>query len=105
MKLAQHRADPREVRATRVDRACHDVNSSLSTLVLCIEFLAERADAVGEEAIKDAHAAIRRISTVMATLRDTPEPEAPPPATSAVFRKTEPPRCEAKRPSEPSPRF
>jgi hypothetical protein len=102
MKLAQHLADPRETRAARVERACHDVNTSLSTVVLCIEFLAERSDAAGEAAAKDARVAIRRISTVMATLRDTSEPEAPAPATSAVFRKTDPPRFEGKRPSEPS---
>lgn len=54
MKLAQHRAGPGERLATRVDRACHDVNTSLSTIVLCIEFLAERSDAVREEAVKDA---------------------------------------------------
>jgi hypothetical protein len=73
---------------------------------LCIEFLAERADAIGEEAVKDARVAIRRISTVMAILRDTPEAEAPAPparATSAACRKADAAQFEAKRPNEPSP--
>src|SRR5580704_379557 len=49
MKLAQHYCvDPPQTRTARVDRACHDVNTSLSTVALCIEFLAERADAIGE---------------------------------------------------------
>jgi hypothetical protein len=108
MKVTQHHADPHELTVERVARACHDVNTSLSTVVLCIEFLAERFDIVGDGAVQDARAAVRRISTVMATLRDISEPDAPAPAPSAVFRKTDPartdrPKFEAKRSSEPSP--
>jgi hypothetical protein len=102
MKVAQHRAERPETRAARVERACHDGNTSLSTIVLCIDFLAERSNAVGEEAVKGARVAIRRISTVMTTLREPVEPEASAPTTSAVFRKTDPPSTEGKRPSEPS---
>ncbi len=102
MKLGQYRAKLRET-PHRVDRACHDINTSLSTVILCLDFLAERSDAIGEEALKDARVAIRRISTVLATLRDTSEPEVSAPTKSAVFRKTDPPRSEEKRPSEPSP--
>jgi hypothetical protein len=103
MKVTQYHSDPHELTVERVARACHDVNTSLSTVVLCIEFLADRFDIVGDGAVQDARAAVRRISTVMATLRDSSEPEASAPTTSGVFRKTDPPRSEGKRPSEPSP--
>jgi hypothetical protein len=103
MKLVQDYADCREATLLRVARACHDINTSLSTVVLCIEFLAEHSDTLGSEAVKDARLAIRRISTVMATLRGTLDPEGSTPTTSGVFKKTKPPRSESERPSEPSP--
>jgi hypothetical protein len=102
MKLAQYRAEPGET-PNRVDRACHDINTSLSTVVLCIEFLAERSDTVGDEAVRDARIAIRHISTVMATLRDALDSDASVPRTSAVFRKTDPPGSEDVRPAVLTP--
>jgi hypothetical protein len=103
MKLSQHHANPHELTPERVARASHDINTSLSTVVLCIDFLAEHSNTVGDEAVKDARLAIRRISTVMATLRGTLDPEDSTPTTLGVFRKTEPPGSASKRPSEPSP--
>jgi|SRR5271166_1066212 len=102
MKVARHRPDPRETTAARIDRACHDVNTSLSTVILCIEFLAERSDAVGGEAALDARGAVRRISSVMAILRDDLKPEDSSQKTSAVFRRSDRPGPD-ERPSEPSP--
>ena len=102
MQLAQHEADPQEEMTERFNDVCHRVNTSLSTVILCIDFLAERSDALGNGAVRDARAAVRSICAVMATLRDTLEPEASAPMTSAVFRKTDPRRSEGERPSEPS---
>jgi hypothetical protein len=44
-------------------------------VTLCIEFLAEQSRSVGHEAVQDALASVRRISTLMAGLRDDLEPE------------------------------
>jgi len=60
----------RESTVERVGRALHDVNNALSTVVLCIEFLAEQSNTVGSEAVVDAHGAVRRISALLAILRD-----------------------------------
>jgi hypothetical protein len=91
MRLARNHADPQEGTEERVGRACHDVNTALSTLILCIEFLAERSDTLALEAAQDARSAVRRISSVMATLRDDLELEDSSEKTSAVFRRSDPP--------------
>jgi|SRR5580658_7995893 hypothetical protein len=95
MNVAHRCADERDTTAERVGRACHDVNTALSTLILCIEFLAERSDAVGVEATHDARSAVRRISTIMETLRDDVAREDSSPKTSVVFSRPAPIRGRA----------
>jgi hypothetical protein len=91
MKLAPHDTGPRVGVVEQVSDACHDVNTALSTIALCIDFLAEQSQTVGHEAVQDARIAVRRVSVVMATLRDTLEPEESAAKTSAVFRRSDPP--------------
>jgi hypothetical protein len=71
----------RESTVERVNRALHDVHNALSTVVLCIEFLAEQSNTVGCEAVLDAHGAVRRILALLATLRDASAVEASDPET------------------------
>jgi hypothetical protein len=71
----------REAAVERVGRALHDVNNALSTVVLCIEFLAEQSNTVGSEAVVDAHGAVQRISALLATLRDASAVEVSDPET------------------------
>ncbi len=85
----------------RVNNACHTVNTALSTIALCIDFLAEQSHIVGDEALGDARNAVRRISSVMATLRDDLEQKDSSRKTSAVFRHSDPPDSESARPGEP----
>jgi hypothetical protein len=67
--------DLRAASVGRVGRTCHDVNSALTAVTLCIEFLAEQSHTVGHEAVEDALASVRRISTLMSGLRDDLGPE------------------------------
>jgi hypothetical protein len=71
----------REAAVERVGRALHDVNNALATVVLCIEFLAEQSNTVGSEAVLDAQGAVRRISGLLATLRDASAAEVSDPET------------------------
>jgi hypothetical protein len=48
--------------------ACHDINSALAAVNLCIDFLAERTGDVGHAAVQDAHVAVRRIAESLAEL-------------------------------------
>ena len=53
----------------RIEGVCHDVNSALATVILCVEFLAERSAEGGDPAVEDARIAVRRIVGEMANLR------------------------------------
>jgi hypothetical protein len=52
-----------------IEGVCHDVNSALATVILCVEFLAERSADVDAPAVDDARTAVRRIVGEMANLR------------------------------------
>lgn len=52
-----------------IEAICHDVNSPLATVVLCIDFMAERSDTGDAPALEDARIAVRRVATEMSTLR------------------------------------
>jgi hypothetical protein len=97
MNLAQHDTDFRAGVVEQVSDTCHDVNTALSTIVLCIDFLAEQSQTVGHEAVQDARIAVRRVSVVMASLRDSLEPEESRAKTSAVFRRSDPPGADSGR--------
>jgi hypothetical protein len=101
MKVAHRCADERGTTSERVGRPCDDVNTALSTVILCIDFLAERADGVGGETTHDARSAVRRIATTIETLRDDEAREDSSPKTSAVLRRSDPPQSEGERLSEP----
>lgn len=49
---------------------CHDVNSALAIIVLCVELLGERAGSEDKPAVADAQLAVRRIADDMANLRE-----------------------------------
>jgi hypothetical protein len=51
-----------------VAMACHDINSALAAVNLCIDFLAERTGDLGHAAVQDAHVAVRRIAESLAEL-------------------------------------
>ena len=48
--------------------ACHDINSALAAVNLCIDFLAERTGDLGHPAVQDAHVAVCRIAESLAGL-------------------------------------
>jgi hypothetical protein len=100
MQLVQYPADPREATAERVDDARHSVNTALTTIGLCIDFLAEHSSKAGRDAAEDARAAVRRISSVMVSLRGDLQSQvvrgelgtaAVDRSTSGVFRRSDPP--------------
>jgi hypothetical protein len=103
MKLAQSDTDSRLETVELVNDACHEVNSALSTIALCVDFVAEQSEAEADEAVKDVRSAVRRIALVMATLRDTLEPEDSKRKRSAVFGRSDPPLTDgARTPSQPA---
>ena len=53
----------RKLRAAR-----HDINTALATLNLCVEFLAESSGKLGQGAVEDSRAAMRRIAEVVESL-------------------------------------
>jgi hypothetical protein len=71
MNLAQLEGvdESREQLEDHVAVACHDINSALAAVNLCVDFLAERTDDVGHAAVQDAHVAVRRIAEALAELR------------------------------------
>ena len=90
MQVAQHQADPQD-ETQRVDDARHSVNTALTTLALCIDFLAEQSGTRGREAVVDARDAVCRIAAEMDGLSGDAELGAPDGATSGVFRRSDPP--------------
>src|SRR5579862_6835772 len=90
VKSLQHRVDPQVEIGERVDDACHDVNSALSTIVLCVDFLAQDSQPRADEALQDVRAAVRKISIVMAGLRGDLSSADSSGKTSAVVRRSYP---------------
>lgn len=90
MKSLQHQANPEVDIGERVNDACHEVNTALSTIALCVDFLAQESQRGGDEAVQDVREAVRKISIVMAGLRDDFKSADSSPKASAVFRRTNP---------------
>ncbi len=65
---------------------CHDVNSSMATIVLCIEFLAGQLGRDDAPAVIDAHVAIDTIVDRMEKLRELSQQVRVEAAGSGVFR-------------------
>jgi hypothetical protein len=53
-----------------MDSICHDVNSALAILVLCIDFLASGAECNDNPAVADARKGIKVVAGEMTKLRD-----------------------------------
>jgi hypothetical protein len=53
-----------------LSRACHDINSSLAAIVICLQYLAEQTSGEMHGAVVDALSAARCIETVSAQLRE-----------------------------------
>jgi hypothetical protein len=90
VKSLQHQADSRVEMGERVNDACHDVNTALSTIALCVDFLAHESQPGRDEAVQDVREAVRKISIVMAGLRDDLNSADSSQKVSAVFRRGEP---------------
>ena len=52
-----------------IEAICHDVNSALATVVLCIDSMADCPNTGEAPAVEDARIAVRRIAGEMSTLR------------------------------------
>ena len=63
-------ATPAPTNVETMDSICHDVNSALATIVLCVDFLASRAELNDTPAIADARRGIRVVAGEMNKLRE-----------------------------------
>ena len=69
-----------------MDSICHDVNSALATIVLCVDFLASQAAHGDTPALSDARNGIRVVACEMKKLRELARAARANASGSGVFR-------------------